>query len=82
MEQVGFLHILPDGHRVVGEHNGVQMMQNITASGWVVSAHIVVFIAIDPVHAFKAKVSAFVVYGFAGEIAIGLAKGSASLGCI
>ncbi|PWA79587.1 hydroxyethylthiazole kinase family protein [Artemisia annua] len=75
----GSIDYVTDGHRVVGAHNGVQMMQKITASGCAVSALIAAFIAIDPAHAFEATVSAFAVYGLAGEIAMGLAKGPASL---
>ncbi|GJW12931.1 hydroxyethylthiazole kinase [Tanacetum coccineum] len=75
----GSVDYVTDGHRVVGAHNGVQMMQKITASGCAVSALIAAFIAIDPAHAFEATVSAFAVYGLAGEIAMGLAKGPASL---
>ncbi|GJX69196.1 hydroxyethylthiazole kinase [Tanacetum coccineum] len=71
--------VVTDGYRVVGAHNSVQMMQKITKSGCAVSSLIVAFIAIDPVHAFEDTVYAFDVYGLPGEIAMGLAKGSASL---
>ncbi|GJT53048.1 hydroxyethylthiazole kinase [Tanacetum coccineum] len=71
--------VVTDGYRVVGAHNSMQIMQKITARGCAVSSLIVAFIMINPVHAFEATVYAFNVYGLPGEIAMGLAKGSASL---
>lgn len=75
----GSVDYVTDGQRVVGAHNGVQMLQKITASGCAVTALIAAFVAIDPTHTFEATVSAFSVFGLAGEIGMELAKGPASL---
>ncbi|XP_076896517.1 hydroxyethylthiazole kinase-like [Bidens hawaiensis] len=75
----GSVDFVTDGQRVVGAHNGVQMMQKITASGCAVTALIAAFVATDPTHAFEATASALSVFGLAGEIGMGLANGPASL---
>ncbi|KAK9058439.1 hypothetical protein SSX86_023281 [Deinandra increscens subsp. villosa] len=75
----GSVDFVTDGQRVVGAHNGLPMMQKITASGCAVTALIAAFVAINPTHAFEATASAFSVFGLAGEIGMGLAKGPASL---
>ncbi|KAL8262844.1 hypothetical protein R6Q59_024192 [Mikania micrantha] len=75
----GSVDFVTDGQRVVGAHNGLPMMQKITASGCAVTALIAAFVAVDPSHAFEATASAFSVFGLAGEIGMGLANGPASL---
>ncbi|KAD5803659.1 hypothetical protein E3N88_15019 [Mikania micrantha] len=75
----GSVDFVTDGQRVVGAHNGLPMMQKITASGCSVTALIAAFVAVDPAHAFEATASAFSVFGLAGEIGMGLANGPASL---
>lgn len=75
----GSVDFVTDGERVVGAHNGVPMMQKITASGCSVTALIAAFVAIDPTHAFEATASAFSVFGLAGEIGMELSLGPASL---
>ncbi|KAK6914214.1 Hydroxyethylthiazole kinase [Dillenia turbinata] len=51
----GAVDIVTDGHRVVGAHNGVPMLQKITATGCSVTALIAALVAVDPSHAFEAK---------------------------
>ncbi|KAJ0810557.1 putative hydroxyethylthiazole kinase [Helianthus annuus] len=75
----GSVDFVTDGQRVVGAHNGVPMMQKITATGCAVTALIAAFVATGPTHAFEATASALSVFGLAGEIGMGLAKGPASL---
>lgn len=75
----GVVDIVTDGRRVVGAHNGVPMMQKITATGCSVTALIAAFVAVDPPHAFEATASALSVYGIAGEMGMSMAKGPASL---
>ncbi|ESR33762.1 hypothetical protein KPL70_026331 [Citrus sinensis] len=75
----GAVDIVTDGRRVVGAHNGVPMMQKITATGCSVTALIAAFVAVDPPHAFEATASALSVYGIAGEMGMSMAKGPASL---
>ncbi|MFS7907849.1 putative hydroxyethylthiazole kinase [Helianthus anomalus] len=75
----GSVDFVTDGQRVVGAHNGVPMLQKITATGCAVTALIAAFVATDPTHAFEATASALSVFGLAGEIGMGLAKGPASL---
>ncbi|KAJ4840345.1 hypothetical protein Tsubulata_029268 [Turnera subulata] len=75
----GAVDIVTDGHRVVGGHNGVAMMQKITATGCSVTALIAAFVAIDPSHPLEATASAFSIFGIAGEMGLELAKGPASL---
>ncbi|XP_071718398.1 hydroxyethylthiazole kinase-like [Rutidosis leptorrhynchoides] len=75
----GSVDYVTDGQRVVGAHNGVQLMQKITASGCAVTALIAAFVAIDPKNAFEATVCAFSVFGLAGEVGMDLAKGPGSL---
>ncbi|KAI9194580.1 hypothetical protein LWI28_007337 [Acer negundo] len=69
------------GDRLVFVHNGVPMLQKITATGCAVTALIAAFVAAaaDPLHAFDATVSALSVFGIAGEMGMELAKGPASL---
>ncbi|KAF2285587.1 hypothetical protein GH714_005645 [Hevea brasiliensis] len=75
----GAVDIITDGNRVVGAHNGVPMMQKITATGCAVTALIAAFVAVDPLHALEATASAFSIFGIAGELGMNMAKGPASL---
>ncbi|KAL5781520.1 hypothetical protein ACOSP7_006549 [Xanthoceras sorbifolium] len=75
----GAVDIITQGNRLVGVHNGVPMLQKITATGCAVTALIAAFVAVDPLHAFEATVSAFSVFGIAGEMGMEQAKGPASL---
>lgn len=75
----GAVDIITDGQRVVGAHNGVAMMQHITATGCSVTALIAAFVAVDPLHPFEATASALSVFGVAGEMGMDMAKGPASL---
>ncbi|KAJ6326250.1 hypothetical protein OIU77_026690 [Salix suchowensis] len=75
----GAVDIVTDGHRVVGAHNGVSMMQKITATGCAVTALIAAFVAVDPLHALEATASALSIFGIAGEMGMAMAKGPASL---
>ncbi|KAJ0034913.1 hypothetical protein Pint_25259 [Pistacia integerrima] len=75
----GVVDIITDGKRIVGVHNGVPMMQKITATGCSVTALIAAFVAVDPSHAFEATASALSVFGIAGEMGMDIAKGPASL---
>ncbi|KAM7257413.1 hypothetical protein ACFE04_013154 [Oxalis oulophora] len=75
----GAVDIITDGDRVVGAHNGVPMLQKITATGCAVTGLIAAFLAIDPLHPFEATVSALSIFGLAGEIGMEQAKGPGSL---
>ncbi|XP_061368498.1 hydroxyethylthiazole kinase [Gastrolobium bilobum] len=75
----GATDIVTDGNQVVGAHNGVALMQKITASGCSVTALIAAFVAVDKCHALDAAVSALAVFGVAGELGMKMAKGPASL---
>ncbi|KAF8392081.1 hypothetical protein HHK36_022422 [Tetracentron sinense] len=75
----GAVDIITDGQRIVGVHNGVAMLQRITATGCAVTALIAAFVAVDPLHAFEATASALSIFGVASEIGMGMAKGPASL---
>ncbi|KAF6171075.1 hypothetical protein GIB67_010943 [Kingdonia uniflora] len=75
----GAVDIVTDGQQVVGAHNGVAMMQRITATGCAVTALIATFVAVDPLHPLEATVSALSIFGVAGEMAMDMAKGPASL---
>ncbi|KAL6517127.1 hypothetical protein OROHE_017833 [Orobanche hederae] len=75
----GAIDIVTDGHRVVGAKNGIPMLQKITATGCSVTALIAAFVAIDPSRPFEATVTALSVFGLAGEIGMGMAKGPGSL---
>ncbi|KAG6668913.1 hypothetical protein I3843_01G198000 [Carya illinoinensis] len=75
----GAVDIITDGELVVGAHNGVAMMQRITATGCSVTALIAAFVAVDPSHAFEATASALSVFGVAGEMGMKMANGPASL---
>lgn len=75
----GATDIVTDGKQVVGAHNGVPMMQKITATGCSVSALIAAFVAVDQLHPLAAAVSAFSIFGVAGELGMKMAKGPASL---
>ncbi|KAL8167170.1 hypothetical protein V2J09_008669 [Rumex salicifolius] len=75
----GAVDIITDGEQVIGVHNGVQMMQRITATGCAVTALITAFVSLDPPNALQATVSALSVFGLAGEIGMDQAKGPASL---
>ncbi|KAK6929653.1 Hydroxyethylthiazole kinase [Dillenia turbinata] len=75
----GAVDIVTDGNRVVGAHNGVPMLQKITATGCAVTALIAAFVAVDPSHAFEATTSALSLFGVAAELGMDMAKGPASL---
>ncbi|XP_015887558.3 hydroxyethylthiazole kinase [Ziziphus jujuba] len=75
----GAVDIVTDGKLVVGAHNGVAMMQKITATGCSVTALIAAFVAVDQNHALEATASALSVFGIAGELGLRLANGPASL---
>lgn len=75
----GAIDIVTDGKQVVGAHNGVAMMQKITATGCSVSALIAAFVAVDKLNALDAAVSALSIFGVAGELGMKMAKGPASL---
>ncbi|CAN0875678.1 Hydroxyethylthiazole kinase [Linum grandiflorum] len=75
----GAVDIITDGNRVVGVHNGVAMMQKITATGCAVTALIAAFVSVDPTHPLEATASALSVFCIAGELGMDLAKGPASL---
>lgn len=76
----GATDIVTDGNQVVGAHNGVALMQKITATGCSVTALIAAFLAVvDKSHALEAVVSALSVFGVAGELGMKMAKGPASL---
>ncbi|KAH9622219.1 hypothetical protein KSS87_003842 [Heliosperma pusillum] len=75
----GAVDIVTDGNQVIGAHNGVPMMQKITATGCSVTALIAAFVSIDPTHALEATVSALSIFGIAGELGLESAKGPASL---
>ena len=64
----GAVDIITDGKQVIGAHNGIQMLQKITATGCSVTALIAAFVAIDPTHAFEATAAALSVFGIAGEL--------------
>ncbi|KAK7290437.1 hypothetical protein RIF29_04866 [Crotalaria pallida] len=75
----GATDIVTDGNQVVGAHNGVALMQKITATGCSVTALVAAFVAVDKSHALEATVSALAVFGVAGELGMKMAKGPASL---
>lgn len=75
----GAVDIVTDGKQVIGAHNGVAMMQKITATGCSVTALIAAFLAVDQLHAFEATASALSIFGIAGEMGMDAAKGPASL---
>jgi hydroxyethylthiazole kinase len=75
----GATDIVTDGNQVVGAHNGVALMQKITATGCSVTALIAAFVAVDKNNALDAAVSALAVFGVAGELGMKMSKGPASL---
>ncbi|CAL1384407.1 unnamed protein product [Linum trigynum] len=75
----GAVDVVTDGNRVVAAHNGVPMMQKITATGCAVTALIAAFVALDPSHPLEATASALSVFCIAGELGMDLAKGPATL---
>lgn len=75
----GAVDYITDGDRVVCVHNGVPMLQKITASGCSVTALITAFVAVDPSHPVEATASAFAIFGVASEIGMEMARGPASL---
>ncbi|KAI9400929.1 hypothetical protein POPTR_001G053900v4 [Populus trichocarpa] len=75
----GTVDIITYGHQVVGAHNGVPMMQKITATGCAITALIAAFVAVDPLHALEATASALSIFGIAGEMGMDMANGPASL---
>ncbi|KAL4190727.1 hypothetical protein AMTRI_Chr07g26210 [Amborella trichopoda] len=75
----GAIDIITNGTQVVGVHNGVPMMQRITATGCAVTALISAFIASNVEHPFEATASALAVFGVAGELGMSKANGPSSL---
>lgn len=75
----GAVDFVTDGSRVVGAHNGVAMMQKITATGCAVTAIIAAFVAVEPSNAFDATACALSIFGLAGELGMDMARGPASL---
>ncbi|KAL9259834.1 Hydroxyethylthiazole kinase-like protein [Drosera capensis] len=75
----GAVDIITDGRRVLGAHNGVPMLQKITATGCSVTALIAAFVSVDPSHALEAAAVALSIFGIAGELGMEMAKGPASL---
>ncbi|XP_008812746.2 hydroxyethylthiazole kinase [Phoenix dactylifera] len=75
----GAVDVITDGRQVVGAHNGVAMMQRITATGCAVTALIAAFVAIDPPNALEATACALSIFGLAAELGMAMAKGPASL---
>lgn len=75
----GATDIVTDGNRVVSAHNGVAMMQKITATGCSVTGLIAAFVAVDKSNALDAAVSALAIFGVAGELGMKMANGPASL---
>ena len=76
----GAVDIVTDGERVVGAHNGVPMMQKITATGCSVTALVAAFVAVDKSRRpLEAAAAALAVFGLAGEIGMRTAGGPASL---
>ncbi|KAJ6805933.1 hydroxyethylthiazole kinase [Iris pallida] len=75
----GAVDYITDGHLVVGVHNGVAMLQKITATGCAVTALIAAFVAMEPSSALEATACALSIFGLAAEIGMDLAKGPASL---
>ncbi|XP_022974515.1 hydroxyethylthiazole kinase [Cucurbita maxima] len=75
----GAVDIVTDGKQVIGAHNGVAMMQKITATGCSVTALIAAFLAVDQLHALETTASALSIFGIAGEMGMDAAKGPASL---
>lgn len=54
----GAVDIVTGGKRVVGVHNGMPMLQKITATGCSVTALVAAFVAVDPLQTFEASASA------------------------
>lgn len=75
----GAVDVITDGQQVVGAHNGVAMMQKITATGCAVTALIAAFVAIDPANSLEATACALSIFGLAAELGMDMAKGPASL---
>ncbi|KAK9671774.1 hypothetical protein RND81_12G054100 [Saponaria officinalis] len=75
----GDVDIVTDGNQVIGAHNGVPIMQQITATGCSVTALIAAFVAVEPTHALEATVSALSIFGIVGELGMESEKGPASL---
>ncbi|CAN8258291.1 unnamed protein product [Cochlearia groenlandica] len=75
----GAVDIVTDGKQVFGVHNGTKMMQKITATGCSLAGLVAAFLAVDPLRALEATVSAMSVFGIAGELGEEMAKGPGSL---
>nr|CAD1840888.1 unnamed protein product [Ananas comosus var. bracteatus] len=75
----GAIDFITDGQNVIGAHNGVPMMQKITATGCAVTALIAAFVAVDPTNTLEATACALSIFGLAGELGMEMAKGPASL---
>ncbi|KAJ8566046.1 hypothetical protein K7X08_030523 [Anisodus acutangulus] len=75
----GAVDFITDGDKVVCVHNGVPMLQKITASGCSVTALISAFVAVDPSHPVEATASALAIFGVSSEIGMDMARGPASL---
>ncbi|KAJ3693123.1 hypothetical protein LUZ60_012218 [Juncus effusus] len=75
----GTIDLVTDGSQTIYCHNGVPMLQKITASGCAVTALIAAFCAVDQWNALRATGSALAVFGVCAEVAAELAEGPASL---
>ncbi|WOK94925.1 hydroxyethylthiazole kinase [Canna indica] len=75
----GATDFITNGQQVIAAHNGVAMMQKITATGCTVTALIAAFVAVEPSAALEATAYALSIFGLAGELGFKMAKGPASL---
>ncbi|XP_068659162.1 hydroxyethylthiazole kinase [Aristolochia californica] len=75
----GAIDIVTDGKQVIGIHNGVAMMQLITATGCAVTALIAAFVAVNPSNALEATAAALAIFAVAGELGMEKSSGPASL---
>ena len=76
----GAVDIVTDGKLVLGAHNGVPMMQKITATGCSVTALIAAFVSVvDQSKALEATAVALSIFGISGEMGMKMANGPGSL---
>ncbi|KAG9447688.1 hypothetical protein H6P81_013816 [Aristolochia fimbriata] len=75
----GAIDIVTDGEQVIGIHNGVPMMQLITATRCAVTALIAAFVAASPSNIFVATAASLAIFGLAGELGMEKAGGPGSL---
>ncbi|KAL5542493.1 hypothetical protein UlMin_010203 [Ulmus minor] len=76
----GAVDIVTDGKLVLGAHNGVPMMQKITATGCSVTALIAAFVSVvDQSKALEATAIALSIFGISGEMGMKMANGPGSL---